>query len=85
MGGSSAGPSLKETDPVMTLDETDSSAEGVEPAPPRNTPKPGYLPVNELLFERQGPASPFGEDAQFPLPLDQLPFKHPALEVPPAE
>jgi succinate dehydrogenase / fumarate reductase iron-sulfur subunit len=65
----------------MTVDETDSPAEGAEPAP-RNVPKPGHLPVNELLFERQGPASPFGEDAQFPLPLDQLPYKHPEVQTP---
>ncbi|GAA1702678.1 hypothetical protein [Fodinicola feengrottensis] len=77
----------------MTVDETNSSAEEGEPVPaegataaaPRNVPKPGHLPVNELLFERQGPASPFGEDTVFPLPLDQLPYKHPALELPPTD
>jgi succinate dehydrogenase / fumarate reductase iron-sulfur subunit len=41
-------------------------------------PKPGYLPVNELLFDRQGAASPFGEDTEFPLPVESLPYSHPS-------
>jgi succinate dehydrogenase / fumarate reductase iron-sulfur subunit len=36
----------------------------------------GHLPVNELLFERQGAASPFGEDVVFPLPAENLPYAH---------
>jgi hypothetical protein len=42
------------------------------------TSKPGNLPVNEVLFERQGAASPFGEDVEFPLPVSDLPYTHPA-------
>jgi hypothetical protein len=38
----------------------------------------GHLPVNELLFERQGPPSPFGEDIEFPLPVESLPYTHPS-------
>jgi succinate dehydrogenase / fumarate reductase iron-sulfur subunit len=48
----------------------------------------GHLPINELLFERQGAPSPFGEDIQFPLPVDQLPYTHPStapLDTPPAD
>jgi hypothetical protein len=48
----------------------------------------GHLPINELLFERQGPPSPFGEDIEFPLPVDQLPYTHPStapLDPPRAE
>lgn len=42
--------------------------------------KDGHLPVNELLFGRQGPASPFGEDLEFPLPVDRLPYAHPTVQ-----
>lgn len=44
----------------------------------RNVPKPGHLPMSELLFVRQGPPSPFGEDMQFPLPVEQLDYQHPS-------
>lgn len=43
-------------------------------------PKPGHLPMTELLFDKQGPASPFGEDVQFPLPPESLPYTHPGSE-----
>jgi len=38
--------------------------------------KDGHLPVNELLFNRSGAPSPFGEELQFPLPPDQLRYSH---------
>jgi hypothetical protein len=38
----------------------------------------GHMAINELLFERQGPPSPFGEDVEFPLPVESLPYTHPA-------
>lgn len=41
--------------------------------------KDGHLPVSEFLFGRQGPASPFGEDMTFPLPVDRLPYTHPPV------
>jgi len=44
--------------------------------------KPGNLPVDELLFTRQGPPSPFGEDVEFPLPVDELPYRHPEALTP---
>jgi succinate dehydrogenase / fumarate reductase iron-sulfur subunit len=39
--------------------------------------KEGYLPVNELLFDRAGAPSPFGEDLEFPLPVESLSYSHP--------
>jgi len=37
-----------------------------------------HLPVSELLSERPGPLSPFGEDVEFPLPQDQVAYVHPS-------
>jgi succinate dehydrogenase / fumarate reductase iron-sulfur subunit len=36
------------------------------------------LPVSEFAAEVQGGLSPFGEDVQFPLPTDQLRYRHPS-------
>jgi len=33
--------------------------------------------VTELSSTRSGGLSPFGEDTEFPLPADQLPYMHP--------
>jgi hypothetical protein len=41
------------------------------------TPKEGHLPVSELVSERAGPLSPFGEDVEFPLPADKVAYVHP--------
>jgi len=38
----------------------------------------GHLPVSEFAAERAGPLSPFGEDVEFPLPLDKVAYVHPA-------
>jgi succinate dehydrogenase / fumarate reductase iron-sulfur subunit len=35
------------------------------------------LPVSELLFDRPGAASPFGDDQTFPLPVSALVYRHP--------
>ena len=40
----------------------------------------GRLPVSEFAAEVQGGLSPFGEDVEFPLPLDQVAYRHPAPE-----
>ena len=40
----------------------------------------GHLPVSEFAAEVQGGLSPFGEDVEFPLPLDQVAYRHPAPE-----
>ncbi|UGT39878.1 hypothetical protein LTV02_28015 [Nocardia yamanashiensis] len=33
--------------------------------------------VTELSSTRSGSLSPYGEDTEFPLPADQLPYVHP--------
>ena len=43
----------------------------------RTTVPDGHLPVTELAAERPGPLSPFGEDVEFPLPLNLLRYAHP--------
>ncbi|WP_163511560.1 hypothetical protein [Fodinicola acaciae] len=60
----------------MTLDESKAAKKEVAT---RKAPKPGHLPMTELLFVRQGPPSPFGEDMRFPLPLDQVEYEHASL------
>ncbi len=37
----------------------------------------GRVNVSELLLDRSGAASPFGDDQEFPLPPDQLSYQHP--------
>lgn len=44
--------------------------------------KEGYLPVSEFLFNRAGAGSPYGEELEFPLPVDRLPYRHPDPQVP---
>ena len=39
--------------------------------------KPGRLPVSELAFDRPGAASPFGDDIEFPVPVERLTYEHP--------
>lgn len=34
-------------------------------------------PVNELLSDKAGSQSPFGDDLSFPLPVDALHYQHP--------
>jgi hypothetical protein len=40
----------------------------------------GRLPVSEFAAELQGGLSPFGEDVQFPLPPEELTYRHPGPE-----
>jgi NADH-quinone oxidoreductase subunit B len=40
----------------------------------------GQLPLNEVAFNRQGPASPFGDDVEFPLPADEIDYQKPSPE-----
>jgi hypothetical protein len=44
----------------------------------------GHLPMTELLFDRAGAASPFGDDLSFPMPLSELSYVHPTGDAPPA-
>ena len=39
--------------------------------------KPGHLPVSEVLFSRAGAASPFGDEVNLPLPLDEVDYEMP--------
>lgn len=40
----------------------------------------GQHPVSELVADRQGSLSPFGE-LTFPLPAEQLGYQHPTTEI----
>ncbi|MBA2389081.1 MAG: hypothetical protein H0V67_02385 [Geodermatophilaceae bacterium] len=40
----------------------------------------GGPPLTELLAENQGALSPFGEDAQFPLPPSEVNYQHPTAK-----
>ena len=42
--------------------------------------RPGRLPVSELAYDRPAAASPFGDDFQFPLPVESLTYLHPQPE-----
>jgi hypothetical protein len=44
----------------------------------------GRMPLTEILFDRSGAASPFGDDLQFPLPVSELTYVHPTADAPPA-
>ncbi len=41
----------------------------------------GHLPLTELLFDRAGAASPFGDDLRFPLPVSELTYVHPSPDA----
>jgi hypothetical protein len=49
-------------------------------AQPRGPEPAEKLPVSELVAERPGPLSPFGEDVEFPLPPDRVSYVHPRPE-----
>jgi succinate dehydrogenase / fumarate reductase iron-sulfur subunit len=49
------------------------------PAPQGPSVRPdGRVNVSELLLDRSGAASPFGDDLQFPLPPEELSYQHPS-------
>ena len=41
----------------------------------------GSLGVTEILFDRAGAASPFGDDVRFPLPVSELTYVHPTEDA----
>jgi hypothetical protein len=41
----------------------------------------GNLGVTEILFDRAGGASPFGDDMRFPLPVSELSYVHPTEDA----
>jgi succinate dehydrogenase / fumarate reductase iron-sulfur subunit len=52
----------------------------VEEMPPPQAPAvgpDGKLPLTETLIDRAGAASPFGDEITFPVPPDQLRYRHP--------
>jgi succinate dehydrogenase / fumarate reductase iron-sulfur subunit len=46
------------------------------PEPPTLGPD-GKLGLSEILLDRPGPASPFGDDQTFPVPVERLRYRHP--------
>jgi len=42
----------------------------------------GRLPLSEVLFDRPGAASPFGDNVTFPLPSDSITYEHPGDDEP---
>jgi len=38
--------------------------------------KPGRLPVTEATYGKAGAASPFGDDVEFPMPIEELDYEH---------
>jgi succinate dehydrogenase / fumarate reductase, iron-sulfur subunit len=46
----------------------------------RTAVRDGHLPVSEFAAEVQGGLSPFGEDVEFPLPMDKVAYRHPTAE-----
>ena len=43
------------------------------------------MPLNEVLFDRPGAPSPFGDDVQFPLSQQKLTYVHPIADAPDAD
>jgi len=37
----------------------------------------GRLPITEFTLDRSGAASPFGDDVQFPMPVEHISYQHP--------
>jgi hypothetical protein len=54
---------------------TGTAARGGQPV------RDGRLPISELLYDRAGAASPFGDDQTFPLPVTSLVYQHPGKAV----
>jgi succinate dehydrogenase / fumarate reductase iron-sulfur subunit len=44
--------------------------------------KEGHLPVSEFLYDKPGAGSPYGDEVEFPLPADKLPYRHPQQAPP---
>jgi hypothetical protein len=64
-----------EKSPVDKLPGTGVSVDA--PATSRSrSPKPGHLVVSELASDRPAAPSPFGDDVEFPLPLEELTYTH---------
>jgi hypothetical protein len=38
--------------------------------------KAGRLPISEMAYDRPAAPSPFGDDVEFPLPVEELSYTH---------
>jgi hypothetical protein len=63
-----------EKSPVDQVPGT-SVPEGEPPVRSRSV-KSGYLPVSEVAFDRPAAPSPFGDELEFPLPVEELRYTH---------
>lgn len=64
----------------VATDKPDSGQPDSAPsdAPAAGRPvKPGRLPVSEILYSRAGAGSPFGEEAEFPMPIADIDYELP--------
>jgi hypothetical protein len=59
----------------------ETTARGDE-APTGHVVREGHLPVSEFLFDKPGAGSPYGDEIEFPLPADRLPYRHPQSAAP---
>lgn len=59
-------------------DATNKNSDRIDPAWPEVSD--GEHPVSELVSDRQGALSPFGE-MTFPLPEDAVPYHHPETRI----
>jgi hypothetical protein len=59
--------------PGTEVPEIDSVEAQGAPSRARSA-KVGYLPVSELVADRAGGPSPFGDDLVFPLPVEELTY-----------
>jgi hypothetical protein len=60
---------------LITVTQPPPAAHPPDPAD-RPDREPERLPVSEVAFDRPGGPSPFGEDLTFPLPTEQLQYRH---------
>jgi succinate dehydrogenase / fumarate reductase iron-sulfur subunit len=63
------------TDMASTANGTPAAFDDREPR--GHAVRDGHLPVTELLSDRPGANSPFGDDQTFPLPPSALIYRHP--------
>ncbi len=60
---------------------SDTTARSAD-APRGHVVKTGHLPVSEFLYDKPGAGSPYGDELEFPLPADRLPYRHPEAAPP---
>ena len=80
VGPGATGPVVKETAVASNEKLPGTSVEVGRPSEAvstrsRSAPV-GHLPVSELAADRPGGPSPFGDDIEFPLPVEELRYTH---------